>query len=114
MATDNNHKCEIILESRGKSEDKELLNQIKYLFDHGNTYFSSNDFKKISGIFFNPKWSKMHNAQKSYWGLELADLCAYPIHKYFIYGTKDKAFLTLEQKIYNYPTVNGYGFKKFP
>ena len=37
----------------------------------------------------------MANDQMSYWKLELADLCAYPIQKYFVYGTRDKAFETL-------------------
>lgn len=34
---------------------------------------------KIKGIYFNSKWNK--NNSVTYSGLELADLCTYPIHK---------------------------------
>ena len=56
----------------------------------------------------------MANDQMSYWELELADLCAYPIQKYFAYGTRDKAFETLLPKISCYPNIYGKGLKSFP
>lgn len=114
MKIPRSNKCDVILESRGRKEDYELLNHIKLLIDNRNSFINANGFKIFNGVFFNPKWSLMHDCKKSYWGLEIADLCAYPIHKYLTYGTKDKAFETLEPKLYNYPKVNGYGLKKFP
>ncbi len=106
--------CIIIVEARGEKEDKELLNQVKTLLDCGNQYHAPDDFKKIKGVYFNPKWCQMANEQMSYWELELADLCAYPIQKYFVYGTRDKAFETLLPKISCYPNYYGKGLKSFP
>lgn len=106
--------CIIIAEARGPREDKELLDQIKSLLDRGNQFYSSDTFKKIKGVYFNPKWCQMANDQMSYWELELADLCAYPIQKYFVYGTRDKAFETLLPKISCYPNYYGKGLKSFP
>ncbi len=45
----------IILESRGKKEDKVLLNKIKHLIDYGNNMNPSSTFSKIKGVYFNPK-----------------------------------------------------------
>lgn len=109
-----NQKCIIVLESRGLKEDKELLNQIKHLIDHGNNYYSQGSFKKIQGVYFNPKWCHIADDKMSYWGLELADLCAYPIHKLLVYGTEDQAYQVIKNKIYHYPQIWGYGLKNFP
>lgn len=109
-----NKTCVIVLESRGAREDKALLEQIKSLLDHGNNYYESDDFSNIKGVYFNPKWSHLDNDCKSYWELELADLCAYPIQKYFVYGNKDMAFQTLLPKISCYPNIEGRGIKSFP
>lgn len=106
--------CVIILESRGAKEDKILLKQIINLIDHGNRYYSSSFFSPIKGVYFNPKWCHLKNDQMSYWELELADICAYPIQKYFVYGTQDKAFKTLLPKIHCYPSISGKGLKSFP
>lgn len=107
-------KCIIILESRGKKEDKHLLDFMKNLLDNGNYFNAPTLFKKIQGVYFNPKWSKLDNEKKSYWELELADLCAYPIFKYFVYGKSDKAFEILKHKLSYYPNYYGKGLKSFP
>ena len=109
-----NDSCYIILESRGKKEDKELLNKIKALIDYGNGLNSASKFSRIKGVYFNPKWCQSENEQKSYWELELADLCAFPIHKYLSYNHKDAAFDVLEPKICGYPRIKGKGLKSFP
>lgn len=106
--------CVVILEARGTKEDKALLNQIKYLLTHGNQYNPAKMFSSIKGVYFNPKWCHMAQDQMSYWELELADLCAYPIQKYFVYGKKDRAFEALLPKIYGFPNVTGKGLKSFP
>jgi len=104
----------IVLESRGKKEDKELLDFIKRLLDHGSNYCSSKEFSCIKGVYFNPKWCNAADSQMSYWLLELADLYAYPIQKYFVHNKKDMAFQTLYPKISGYPEVTGKGLKSFP
>lgn len=111
---DGNDSCIIVLESRGRKEDRELLTFIKYLLNHGSRYNPATFFSRIKGVYFNPKWCRIENDRMSYWELELADLCAYPIQKYFVYGKKDKAFKTLLPKISSYPNVNGKGLKSFP
>lgn len=110
----DNKTCVIILESRGKKEDKELLDYIKRLVDRGTEYCSASTFKKIKGVYFNPKWCALKQDKMSYWELELADLCAYPIQKHFVYGTNDRAYEVLLPKIQGYPHVNGHGLKSFP
>lgn len=110
----NDATCVIVLEARGAREDKELLTQIKNLVDCGNKYNTPDIFKKIKGVYFNPKWCQAANDQMSYWELELADLCAYPIQKYFVYGRRDLAFRTLIPKISCYPDYHGKGLKSFP
>lgn len=109
-----NEQAIIILEARGKKEDSKLLNHIKLLIDNG-TYFVSKDyFKKIKGVYFNSKWCKESNEKKSYFGLEIADLVSYPIHKYNTKNNKDRAFECIENKIYGFPSYIGKGVKKFP
>ena len=110
----DNQSCIIILESRGKKEDKELLDFIKQLMRNGSQYCPSWAFQKIKGVYFNPKWCAMAQDKMSYWELELADLCAYPVQKFFVYGTQDKAFQTLLPKISHYPNYQGKGLKSFP
>ncbi|ABK83661.1 conserved hypothetical protein [Bacillus thuringiensis str. Al Hakam] len=114
MRIPRSEDCIVVLESRGKREDSILLNQIKELIDNGNFYKDKSFFKRIKGVYFNQKWSKVQQEKQSYWILELADLYAYPIYKYFTHSTKDKAFETLEPKIYGYPNISGHGLKVFP
>lgn len=104
----------IILEARGKDEDKKVLKHIKELIDNGTRFVEAEYFKKIKGVYFNKKWQLNSNCKKSYFGLEIADLYSYPIHKYCKTGKKDKAFKVLEKKLYNYPYYDGCGIKIFP
>ena len=106
--------CVVILESRGAKEDMELLNQIKRLIDYGNHYASVLQLSKIRGVYFNPKWSKEDHCQKSYWSLEIADVCSYPIYKYFAHGKRDQAFDIVETKFRAFPRYRGRGLKSFP
>ncbi len=109
-----NETCYIVLESRGKREDKNLLKVINRILRCGNGYKNSSFFSKIKGVYFNPKWCKESDNKKSYWELEIADICAFPIHKYLSYGKTDKSFEVLESKLYGYPHTKGYGIKTFP
>lgn len=106
--------CIIILEARGKDEDRKLLEHIKKVIDYGTTFVSPELFKKIKGVYFNDKWQPCSDFKKSYFGLEIADLYSYPIHKYSRSGTKDEAFKVLERKLYKFPYYHGCGLKTFP
>lgn len=109
-----NQSCVVVLESRGEKEDAELLQQIKHLIDWGSQYTSASTFSKIKGVYFNPKWSEKDHCQKSYWCLEVADVCAYPVYKFFSYGKRDMAFDVIEKKFKGYPNYVGKGLKTFP
>lgn len=113
-ATDNNKKGVIMLEARGKAEDKELLEHISKVINHtGTKKISSKELKsKIDGVYFNPKWNEEYSS--TYVGLEITDLFSYPIHKYIKRNTKDKAFLVFEDKIVGYPNYKNKGIKIFP
>ena len=104
----------IVLESRGKKEDKKLLDYIKKILDNGTPYFPKNKFSFIKGVYFNGKWDKESDKLKSHWILELADLYCYPIFKYGKDGTRDLAFNILEKKLSGYPKYHGIGVKQFP
>ena len=104
----------VMLEARGKEEDKLLLNEMKHIiFETGIRSITVDELKqKISGIYFNPKWNQ--NYDDTFSGLEIADLSSYPIHKYIRNNKKDKAFLSIENKIDKYPNYTNKGLKVFP
>lgn len=112
--TENNKKGILMLEARGKEEDKELLKHISKVINHtGTKKISSKELRnKIDGVYFNPKWNEDYNF--TYVGLEITDLFSYPIHKYIKRNIKDKAFIIFEDKIVGYPNYNNKGIKIFP
>jgi len=90
-AMKNNSKGLIMLEGRGKKEDKILLNEMKHIiFKTGIRNIPSYELQeKIAGIYFNPKWNNSYSDTFS--GLEIADLSSYPIHKFVRNHNKDLA-----------------------
>ena len=112
--TENSKKGIIMLEARGKDEDKELLEHISKVINHtGTKKISKEELKsKIVGVYFNPKWNKEYSS--TYVGLEITDLFSYPIHKFVKRNKKDKAFLMFEDKIVGYPNYKNKGIKIFP
>lgn len=104
----------IMLESRGKEEDRRLLRRLVTLLEEGSDFVSKDKFKWITGIYFNPKILTDPRNQVACAGLELADLCSYPIHKFSRNGVKDEAFLIIERKFHGYPSYYGKGYKTFP
>lgn len=113
-ATGNNKKGVIMLEARGKDEDKKLL---KHIYDvitkSGRKNIKPMELKnKIKGIYFNPKWNDEFTS--TYIGLEIADLFSYPIHQYVKLKKENPAFLVLETKIYGFPNYKNKGVKIFP
>lgn len=99
----NNNKSIILLESRGKKEDQELLNFLVKLLEEGNAYTS---FKNILGIYFNKK--RTNCQKKSYWTLEIADLISYSIYSTIRNNKSNPLFEQINDKIiYS-------GIKQFP
>lgn len=103
-------KAVIILESRGKKEDKILLKHILDIIDNGTRYLSKSKFSFICGVYFNNKWDELSNKKKSHWILEIADLYCYPLFKFGKLNQKDMALKCFEDKIVCYPEYLGKGF----
>lgn len=105
----NGKKAIMMLEARGKEEDKKLLKHIyEVVFNKENSDIKS----KLEGVYFNPKWNKEYDS--TYLGLEITDLFSYPIHQYIKYNKENPAFKILKLKIDGYPNFNNKGLKIFP
>ena len=104
----------IVLESRGKREDNNLLKKVKEIITNGTNFCHPNTFARIKGVYFNPKWSPIDDNRKSFVFLELADLVSYPMYRKFALGYSGKDYSLLESKIYMYPDFSGKGIKIFP
>lgn len=102
----------IVMESRGRRENKALLSSAVRILENGNRYYGSEKFKNILGIYFNPK--RTDDNKLSYPQIEFSDLVGYEIYDYIRSGKKSSLFLEIEKSIYNYPRHSGYGMKIFP
>ena len=113
-ATDNNKKGIIMLESRGKKDDKKLLKHIyDIIYEKGTSHIGPSELmKKINGVYFNPKWYGGYSSTFS--GLEIADLFSYPIHQFIKYKKTNKSFEVIEKKIDCYPNYENKGIKIYP
>ncbi len=97
-ATKNHKKGIIVLESRDKIRDKDILNEINNLFEYGTSKISSEEFKsKIIGIYFNKKWNS--DKTHTYVGLEIVDLFSYPIYQYLKFNEENPAFSIVKKKL---------------
>lgn len=99
---------EIIIEKRGKKEDKQLEEHFQRLIARGSSYVNAQRLKdydlKITFI------GKKENIN----GLQLADLIAYPIARYVIDPKRaNPAFEQVQLKIYS-KHGKRYGIKIFP
>ncbi len=101
-------QLEIVIEKRGKKEDKKLDEHFQRLLSRGTNYVTSQRLKDVNiKIVFKDKKDNIN-------GLQLADLVAYPIARYVIDPRRaNPAYDILSKKIYN---KNGkkYGLKVFP
>jgi hypothetical protein len=106
--TDNDKELEIIIEKRGKKEDKKLDEHFQRLMARGTGYVSAERLNVLNiQIQFLDKKENIN-------GLQMADLLAYPIARYVI--DKDRAnpaFDLLEPKFYKRGSRR-YGLKIFP
>ena len=103
----------VMLEQEGPKEDAINHRCIMDILDKGTDYQKQACFKWIKGVYFCPKRS---DDGRSYYGLEVADFCAYPIKMHFAKADKaNEEFEIIEGKIYKTRwNEAGYGLKKVP
>ncbi len=101
-------QLEIIIEKRGKKEDKTLDEHFQRLVSRGTTYISPERLRAVGlKISFRDKKDNIN-------GLQLADLLAYPIARHVIDPKRaNPSFDILENKIYRKGTKR-FGLKIFP
>jgi hypothetical protein len=104
----NDKEVNIVIEERGKKEDKRLREHFQRLLSRGTGYVTALRLNKYNlSIHFRGK-------QKNINGLQLADLCAYPLGRYVL--EPDRANPSLDvffEKIYKKNGKN-YGLKVYP
>ncbi len=106
--TKHNKQLEIIIEKRGKKEDRNLAEHFQRLLSRGTSYVSAERLQAVNvKISFRSKKENIN-------GLQLADLLAYPMARYVIDHTRaNPAFDILDDKIYRKGSKR-YGLKIFP
>lgn len=106
--TDHNGKLRIVVEKRGKREDRNLLDYYNRILETGIKYCSENRMKShIQDFSFVAKSENIN-------GLQIADLIAYPISRHVIFPEKNNpAFDIVASKIYKSRGLR-LGLKVFP
>lgn len=102
---------EIKAEPRGKKEDQMLLSHFNSILDLGTFYISSSRLKEKIINF------KFHSKRKNIVGLQIADLCAYPLARHLLNPKEPYIpFKIIEEKIYcnKKGEYDGWGLKLFP
>lgn len=103
-----NKSVDIIIEKRGKKEDRILGEHFQKLMSRGTGYVSAERLSKYGmNITFKSKKDNIN-------GLQLADLLAYPISTFAIDKNRaNPAFDIFKDKFY-FKNGKRYGFKMFP
>ena len=108
---DANAAVEILVEQRGRKEDKQLLAHFNSVMDMGTYYVTSDRFKnRIRSLHF-------HSKRDNVIGLQVADLCAYPMARHLLNPKEPYIpFKVIENKIYRKASGDymGWGIKMFP
>jgi len=101
----------IIVEQRGRKEDQMLLAHFNSIMDRGTYYVGADRLReKIAGFSF-------HNKHTNITGLQIADLCAYPLARHLLYPKEPYIpFAIIKEKIYHNKEGEylGWGLKMFP
>lgn len=114
FCTDQNSKIStvsITIEKRGKKEDKQLLAHYNSVIDRGTDHVNADRFKQRVVDF------KMMAKRDNNIGLQIADLCAYPIARHVLNSEEPYIpFKIIEGKIRKGSNgrIEGYGLKIFP
>ncbi len=108
---DSNSEVKLFAEQRGRREDSNLLAHFNSLADRG-TYFVTVERMKQRVKSFS-----FRNKRENVVGLQIADLCAYPLARHLLSPEEPYIpFKIIEEKIYcdNKGDYNGWGLKVFP
>ncbi len=114
FCTDENNgtsTVSITIEKRGKKEDKQLLAHYNSVTDRGTYHVNADRFKRRIVDF------KMMAKRDNDVGLQIADLCAYPIARHVLNSEEPYIpFKIIEGKLRKGSNgkVEGYGLKIFP
>ncbi|HRH31022.1 MAG TPA: DUF3800 domain-containing protein, partial [Candidatus Paceibacterota bacterium] len=101
----------ITIERRGKKEDGQLLAHYNRVSDKGTFYVNSPRFKSRVVSF------EMKLKRENILGLQIADLCAYPLARHMLNtGEPYIPYEIISKKLYcnSKGETNGYGLKSFP
>lgn len=108
---DDQAKVEILVEERGRREDQILLSHFNSILDSGTFYVNPIRLKnKIKRFSF-------HAKKENIVGLQIADVCAYPLARHLLYPKEPYIpFKIIESKIYcdKNGKYEGWGLKIFP
>ena len=106
------HTVHILAEKRGKKEDAQLLSHFNSVLDSGTYYVSSERLRKTINSF------RFHHKRENIIGLQIADLCAYPLARHVLNPKEPYIpFTVIENKIYSDSRTGkklGWGLKVFP
>ena len=114
FCTDQNNAIStvsITIEKRGKKEDKQLLAHYNSVTDRGTYHVNADRFKRRIVDF------RMMAKRDNDVGLQIADLCAYPIARHVLNSEEPYIpFKIIEGKLWKGSNgrVEGYGLKIFP
>ena len=114
FSTDQNHEAStvsITIEKRGKKEDKQLLSHYNSVTDRGTYHVNANRFKQRIADF------SMMAKKDNNVGLQIADLCAYPIARHILNSEEPYVpFKIIENKFRKGSNgkIEGFGLKVFP
>lgn len=106
-----NSSVAIAIERRGKKEDTQLLAHYNTILDRGTFHVTGERFKKRVTEF------KMRLKKDNNIGLQIADLCAYPIARHILNSEEPYIpFKIIEGKLRRgiNGKTDGYGLKVFP
>jgi hypothetical protein len=104
-------KVAIKVEKRGKKEDQMLISDYNSIIDSGTYYINNERFASKIDEF------KFHSKRENIIGLQLSDLCAYPLARSIINPAEPYIpFEVIKGKIYcdKEGRFDGWGLKYFP
>ena len=113
IETENkNAITQVFIEGRGKKENAIICDRYSRLLNAGTPYVSKQRFNER--LTPSMEIRRKHDYEI---GIELADLCAYPIAKHILDSNSDGAFyehISKKIRANNRGAVKGYGIKVFP
>lgn len=105
----------VVLRSRGTKEDALLSELFLRFFNNGTARVSHKILRRTvkSELYFVRRNSMCKENEDTFVGLEIANLCAYPVSNYVPKGEKSKSFRYLESKFAGFPYYEQKGLKVF-